>query len=162
MELQALYSQHPMVEIRESCFTPAAEGWTAPTPDELQTILARVKWSAANLQTMLGVTDRTVRRWLSGESEMPFAPWCILAYQAGYGEIWKSSGRAVSDTEWLFGMSTRLKNNLIREGYQSLEQLMADWKTKQPSEWVAMNNFGNRCYKELAEWIQHKQGDKGL
>jgi len=158
METLAIYSNKPVVEIRESCFYPAAEGWTAPEPDELQTMLARLKWSAANLETVLGVTDRTVRRWLSGTSAMPFAAWCIMSYQAGYGEIWKTAGKAAVDMEWLYGMSTRLKNCLIREGYESLDQLMADWQTKPVNDWVSMSNFGQRCYKELASWIASKEG----
>lgn len=158
METQAIYGVKTTVSIRESCFLPVAEGWTAPTTDELETMLVMVRWKAGDLMRILGVTDRTVRRWLSGQTEIPFAAWCIMSYQAGYGEIWKGSGRG-HDYSWMAGMSTRLRNNLVREGITSLDSLRQLFQEWAPAQWIALDNFGNKCYDELRVWLAEGVGD---
>jgi hypothetical protein len=92
MEDKAIYSAKAVVVIRESCFYPLSSGWTAPEPAELQTMLIKVNWSIDTLVRVLGVSSAAAQKWLSGVNPVPFAIWCILSYQAGYGEIWKGTG----------------------------------------------------------------------
>ncbi len=156
METQAIYGVKPTVSIRETCFFPASEGWTAPTANELEAMLMLIRWKAGDLVRILGVTDRTVRRWLSGQTEIPFAAWCIMAYQGGYGEIWKGSVKGY-DYGWMAGMSTRLRNNLVRENICDLTTLQSRWSNWPAAEWINLNNFGNKCYDELKAWLSDRE-----
>ncbi|CDL30085.1 putative transcriptional repressor protein korC [Escherichia coli 5-172-05_S4_C1] len=40
--------------------------------------------------TLTGLKDsRTVRRWVGGDTPIPFSAWAILVEYAGLGKIWK-------------------------------------------------------------------------
>lgn len=74
--------------IRETCFT-SAEAWTAPTGDELRIMLHAVSLSQTAFARMVGVSDRTVRRWTEEGKEIAYSAWCVLAEEAGIKAIWK-------------------------------------------------------------------------
>ncbi|HHD7476778.1 TPA: helix-turn-helix domain-containing protein [Klebsiella oxytoca] len=75
--------------IRESCFRPA-EQWEPPTGTELRYLLEDVLClSQEGLARYVGVTSRTVRRWVSGESPVAYSVWCVLCIDAGLPPIWK-------------------------------------------------------------------------
>ena len=59
--------------IRESCFRPA-DKWTPPTGEELRYLLENVlNLSQEGLARHVGVTGRTVRRWVNGESDIAYS-----------------------------------------------------------------------------------------
>jgi DNA-binding transcriptional regulator YiaG len=62
--------------------------WKPPSSDEIKAALSMAGWSGVEFSKRVGVTDRTVRRWISGDLIIPYAPWCILCMQAGLGCIW--------------------------------------------------------------------------
>lgn len=88
--------------IRAECLKPAAEGWEPPTPEEIRGVLNRIatrrgveKFSGGMAAKFLGLGDkgdRAVRRWIGGNSEIPYAAWALLCSEAGLGEIWKREG----------------------------------------------------------------------
>lgn len=91
MENKALYRVGQAVDIRDSCFNPASSGWTVPEKAEIMTVLATLKWSVEQLARITGVPERAAENWVNGVEPVPYAVWCIMAYQAGYGEIWKAA-----------------------------------------------------------------------
>lgn len=79
--------------IRPECLCPATHGWEQPTGDEVREVLRLAGFTAGEAESVLGlkkVGGRTVRRWISGESNIPFAAWALLCEFAGFGEIWKN------------------------------------------------------------------------
>ncbi len=45
--------------------------------------------SAREVAQLVGLSDaRTVRRWTSGDSSIPYAAWALLCDHAGIGKIW--------------------------------------------------------------------------
>jgi hypothetical protein len=82
----------PNTTIRHECLCPA-ERWTQPTGEEIREVL-RLAGGLTGSKTAktlgLGAKgDRTVRRWISEESPIPYAAWAILCDLAGFGPIWK-------------------------------------------------------------------------
>lgn len=77
--------------IRIECLRPAEE-WAPPTGDEVRHALKLAEFSGSKAARSLGLGskgDRTVRRWVGGDSPIPYAAWAILCNFAGLGEIWK-------------------------------------------------------------------------
>jgi len=75
--------------IRPSTLTRHANGWDHPSPTEIKIAMQFAGWRSVDFHKSVGVFDRTVRRWTSGEKPMPYATWCVLCSEAGLGEIWK-------------------------------------------------------------------------
>jgi hypothetical protein len=79
------------IVIREGCLRGAAL-WVRPTGEELREVLRLAGFSGSQAARVLGLGlkgDRTVRRWTSGDSEIPYAAWALLCDFAGFGAIWK-------------------------------------------------------------------------
>ncbi|MEX3968112.1 MULTISPECIES: transcriptional regulator [Paraburkholderia] len=95
------------VEIRAECLRPADEGWEQPRGAEVQELVRRIGLSGRALARVLGLSKhggRQVRRWISGETPIPYIAWAILCDMAGFGTIWRgksldaaSSGTAEAD-----------------------------------------------------------------
>lgn len=105
METHAPYSSVPGIDghgpFRPETMLPANAGWLAPTPVEFQHMLALTGFTQYQAGLFLGLsvqpataksgnTCRTVRRWLNGDSVIPYAAWAMLCSFAGFGEIWRS------------------------------------------------------------------------
>lgn len=85
-----------IIQIRSETLRPAVT-WEQPTPDEVREVIRRTGLNGADVARLLGLTpqgnksgggSRTVRRWTSGDSPIPYPAWCILAHTAGFGLIW--------------------------------------------------------------------------
>lgn len=79
--------------IRATCLRPA-ESWTPPTGDELREVLRLAGFTGGKAAKALGLGsngDRTVRRWIGGDSAIPYAAWALLCDFAGLGTIWKET-----------------------------------------------------------------------
>jgi len=74
-------------QVRASCFQPATS-WTPPTPEELRIMLSVLGYSQTTFAALIDVTDRTVRRWASGEKQIAYSAWCVMCTQAGLPHIW--------------------------------------------------------------------------
>lgn len=77
--------------IRAECFVRPADGWQQPTGSEVAELLDEAKLTGGAAARLLGLSvsgDRTVRRWISGDSAIPFAAWAILAENARGERIW--------------------------------------------------------------------------
>jgi len=79
------------VIIRMGCLQPAAL-WEPPTGEEVRKVLRLAGFTGGQAAKALGLGakgDRTVRRWISGDSAIPYAAWALLCDFAGLGSIWK-------------------------------------------------------------------------
>lgn len=77
--------------IRLECLRPAEE-WTKPTGEEIREVLRVAGFTGARAAKKLGLGDkgdRTIRRWIGEDSNIPYAAWALLCDFAGLGCIWK-------------------------------------------------------------------------
>lgn len=77
--------------IRASCLQPATS-WEQPTGEEVREVLRLAGFTGSHAAKVLGLSskgDRTVRRWVGGDSDIPYAAWALLCDFAGLGAIWK-------------------------------------------------------------------------
>lgn len=78
--------------IRPGCLLPAPSGWLQPTGEEIRQVLRLAGFTAGQASRELGLGakgDRTIRRWISEDSAIPYACWALLCDCAGLGRIWK-------------------------------------------------------------------------
>lgn len=76
------------VSIRDATQAPFAQ-WEPPSRGEIRAALQAADWTGEHLGRVIGVNSRTVRRWTSGEGEIPYAVWAVLCAAAGWGYIWE-------------------------------------------------------------------------
>ncbi|MCL6485985.1 MAG: transcriptional regulator [Janthinobacterium lividum] len=77
--------------IRNGCLQPAVS-WEQATGDEVREVLRLANFTGGQAARALGLGakgDRTVRRWVGGDSSIPYAAWALLCDFAGLGMIWK-------------------------------------------------------------------------
>lgn len=104
------------VEIRQETMLPFAQ-WEPPKPNEIREIIILIgerrglkKFTGSQVADLVGVSStgtgvgkgsRTVRKWVGGESRIPYGAWSILCYEAGFGLIWRSESleRDLSDSD---------------------------------------------------------------
>lgn len=79
------------VTIRSACLQAAAQ-WAQPTGEEIREVLRLAGFTGGHAARALGLGlkgDRTVRRWIGGDSSIPYAAWALLCDFAGLGMIWR-------------------------------------------------------------------------
>lgn len=69
-------------------FLPKSQGWEAPDREAILTALERAHWTQTEFAKRVGVTDKTVGRWVSGAKKINYAAWCVLCVEARLGLIW--------------------------------------------------------------------------
>ena len=77
--------------IRRECLQPAIY-WSEPTGAEIQGVIRLAGFTGRATADYLGLVDksgRTIRRWASGESPIPYSAWALLCHAAGFGAIWE-------------------------------------------------------------------------
>lgn len=76
--------------IRLECLRPA-ERWERPTGEEVREVLRLAGLTGGGAARKIGLGqkgDRTVRRWISEDTHIPYAAWALLCDIAGLGKIW--------------------------------------------------------------------------
>jgi hypothetical protein len=79
------------VNIRRECLQPAAF-WAQPTGVEVQEVVRLAGFTGRSAAEFLDLADksgRQIRRWISGDNEIPYSAWALLCYVAGFGAIWE-------------------------------------------------------------------------
>lgn len=77
--------------IRLECLRPAAK-WVQPSGKEVREVLRLANFTGAVAASELGLGvsgARTIRRWVSEDTAIPYAAWALLCDFAGLGIIWK-------------------------------------------------------------------------
>lgn len=80
---------HP--NIRLECLRPATK-WVRPSGEEVREVLRLAGFTGAVAAKELGLGpngDRSIRRWVSEDTDIPFAAWAVLCEFAGLGIIWR-------------------------------------------------------------------------
>ena len=73
--------------IREVCFRRFHEGWVQPTPEEVQELLAGRDMTDNDAAKLAGLgrkgsdASRQIRRYRSGERDIPYHVWRILVLE---------------------------------------------------------------------------------
>jgi hypothetical protein len=81
----------PRIPIRDECLRPAIY-WSQPTGAEVQEALRRAGFTGRLGADYLDLADksgRQIRKWISGETRIPYAAWALLCYAADLGAIWE-------------------------------------------------------------------------
>jgi DNA-binding transcriptional regulator YiaG len=68
---------------RETRLPYVVSHYAAPTIPEFQAVARTLQLSDARVALLLGVGKRTVARWITGRSEIPYAAWRLLLIHAG-------------------------------------------------------------------------------
>jgi hypothetical protein len=80
--------------IRPECLRRADDGWEQPRGPEIREVIRRAGLTGSETAKLVGVSvqtiggSRRVRKWISEESDIPYAAWAILCHVAGLGMIW--------------------------------------------------------------------------
>jgi DNA-binding transcriptional regulator YiaG len=72
-----------MTPVRASALEKYDNGFTPPTSDEVREVKRLSGKTGKQIADMLGVDGRTVRKWVGGEREMPYAAWRLLVFSVG-------------------------------------------------------------------------------
>lgn len=79
------------INIRPECLQPG-ENWTRPTGDEIREVLRLADFTGGEAAKALCLGKeggRTVRRWVSEETNISYGNWALLCDFAGIERIWK-------------------------------------------------------------------------
>lgn len=83
-EEREAYKVEGQAEVRkEACLPFSSELFRAPTKDEFRSVTQQLRLSGAEVGRLLGVHGRTVRKWIGGETEIPYSAWRLLLIRAG-------------------------------------------------------------------------------
>ncbi len=77
------------LNVRPETLVPFDCGWLQPHSDEIKHVLNFMNYSGSKAGKLVGVSSRTIRKWIGGESPIPFAAWAILIESAIGLKIWK-------------------------------------------------------------------------
>jgi hypothetical protein len=81
------------------------------TPTELRVLLKRGKLTGAAAAKIAGVNSRTVRRWIGGESAIPYSAWKLIS---DYVERMEMEAEARADhTAWIAAQDAATLNERI-------------------------------------------------
>jgi len=70
----------PVGSIRTSCFLNFDEGWEQPTGDEVRQLIKRLDMPGSQVAKFVGSNSgRNVRKWQSGEVNIQYSAWRLLA-----------------------------------------------------------------------------------
>lgn len=79
-----------MTHIRPENLLPFSDGWKGPDSDGIKEALTLAGLTQERAAKIVGIKEeRTVRRWVGGDTPIPYAPWALICDLAGLGQIWK-------------------------------------------------------------------------
>lgn len=71
-------------EVRREALLPFADPrYRPPTADELREVTRMLALTGSQAGLLLGVTSRAIRKWIGGESDVPYSAWRLLLIHAG-------------------------------------------------------------------------------
>ncbi len=68
---------------RETRLPFADPSYQPPTPSEIRTAMQLSGMTASQGGKVLGVNSRTIRKWIGGESPIPYSAWRLLLLELG-------------------------------------------------------------------------------
>lgn len=86
-EERGVYKVEGRTEPRRETLLPfKSQLYRAPTKDEFRSVTQTLGLTGSMVGALLGVTSRAVRKWIGGESEVPYSAWRLLLTHAGIAE----------------------------------------------------------------------------
>lgn len=86
-------SETERIVIRPECLRPYEQNWLQPSGAEIRETLRLAGLSGSEAAKLLGLGPqsggRTIRRWISEDSAIPYAAWALLCDFSGLGIIWR-------------------------------------------------------------------------
>ncbi|OEE79315.1 transcriptional regulator [Vibrio ordalii FF-167] len=79
------------LDIRSETLLPFASGWLQPDAEEIRKLLKFAELSGSEVGKLVGVSSRTVRKWVGGQSPIPYAAWALLIEITMDHKIWFSN-----------------------------------------------------------------------
>ena len=71
---------------RPGLFEAYAPGWQPPSVAEFRELLRVADLSASKAGLLVGVEGRKIRKWASGDGEVPYAVWRLLSIYVGLAD----------------------------------------------------------------------------
>ncbi|MFN7097006.1 MAG: helix-turn-helix domain-containing protein [Gammaproteobacteria bacterium] len=59
------------------------QGWQAPTAEEVRAVTHMTNLTGKQIADLIGVTSRTIRRYIGGEKPIHYAEWRLLLIYVG-------------------------------------------------------------------------------
>lgn len=90
-------TNQPVTTIRRECLQRAIY-WARPTGAEIQEVVQLAGFTGRTAAYYLDLADesgRQIRRWISGEADIPYSAWALLCHAAGFGPIWVVSAEEI-------------------------------------------------------------------
>lgn len=69
---------------------PFAEGWIAPSREELRAVIGAAGLDTSGCARFVGVSRKTVNGWTTGAAPVPYTCWALLCQRAGLPPFWES------------------------------------------------------------------------
>src|SRR5687767_7938778 len=84
-EERGVYKVEGRTEVRRETRLPfASSRYRAPTKDEFRTVTQTLGLTGSETARLLGLEHaRTVRKWIGGETAIPYSAWRLLLIHAG-------------------------------------------------------------------------------
>lgn len=76
------------LNVRPETLRPYSSGWLVPDANEIRQLIKLINLSGSELGKLVGVSSRTVRKWVAGEVSIPFAAWAIMVEYYTGQKIW--------------------------------------------------------------------------
>jgi DNA-binding transcriptional regulator YiaG len=86
-ENRPVYGKPPTLNSSDAAFFKYTKGFKSPTPEQISTVLKLHNLTCSAAANLLGVNSRTIRKWTSGEREMPYSSWRLLLIEQGIVDI---------------------------------------------------------------------------
>lgn len=71
------------IDLPESSFNQYNDGFKPPSSDQLKELLSSAELSISQTANLLGVIDRTVKKWRAGDKAISYSSWRLLLIECG-------------------------------------------------------------------------------
>ena len=78
METRLHYSGINEATLSHDTLLPFNKGWRHPSPEEVRELIKKTNLTGSQIADLIGVTGRTIRRYIGGEKPIHYAEWRLL------------------------------------------------------------------------------------
>ncbi len=77
------------MDIDKRTLQPFSQEWQKPSPNDIRAALSLTGLTGKQEENIVGVSERTIRKWTGNERGIPYSSWALLVNAAGLGCIWR-------------------------------------------------------------------------
>ena len=78
MEISPHYPGGNEIILSHETLLPFAQGWRHPSSEEVRELIKKANLTGSQVADLIGVTSRTIRRYIGGEKPIHYAEWRLL------------------------------------------------------------------------------------